>query len=75
MRIHCGSNIFPLSSSISSTMAPYNGNGKMYIAKQNDYLQRKRNKKENRIKYLTKKVKLGTATKKDMEDLKDLKKK
>ena len=56
-------------------MAPYNGNGKMYIAKQNDYLQRKRNKKENRIKYLTKKVKLGTATKKDMEDLKDLKKK
>ena len=47
----------------------------MYIEKQNDYLRRKKNKKENRIKYLTKKVKLGTATKKDVEELKNLKKK
>ena len=62
-------------SSISSTMAPYTGNCKMYIEKQNDYLRRKKNKKENRIKYLTKKVKLGTATKKDVEELKNLKKK
>ena len=53
-------------------MAPYTGNGKMFTDKQNEYLQRKKEEKRNRLKYLRRKVKLGTATKKDKDELKDL---
>ena len=53
-------------------MAPYTGNGKMFSEKQKDYLQRKRAEKRNRVKYLKRKVKLGKATKKEKEELKDL---
>ena len=51
---------------------PRNGNAKMFIDKQNEYLQRKKEKENNRLKYLRKKVRLGTSTKKDLEELKYL---
>ena len=53
-------------------MAPRNGNAKMYIEKQNDYLQRKNKKVKNRIKYLKKKVKAGTATPDEKKELQNL---
>ena len=57
-------------------MAPTrNGNAKMFIEKQNEYLQRKKEEKKNRLKYLRRKVRLGTSTKKDLEELKELEKK
>ena len=56
-------------------MASYTGHGKMFSTKQNEYLQRKKKEKENRAKYLRKKVKQGKATKKDKEELKVLEKK
>ena len=56
----------------SSTMAPYTGNGKMFKDKQKDYRQRLKMEEKNRLKYLRKKVKRGTATKKDKEELKVL---
>ena len=56
-------------------MAPYTGNGKLFIEKQNDYLQKKKEEKKNRLKYLRRKVKQGTATKKNKEELKYLEKK
>ena len=46
----------------------------MFKDKQNEYLQRKKEEKKNRVKYLRKKVKLGTATKEDKEKLKALEK-
>ena len=54
---------------------PRNGNGKMFVDKQNEYLQRKKEDKKNRVKYLKRKVKLGTATKKDREELRVLQEK
>ena len=56
-------------------MASYTGNGKLFSDKQKDYLQRKREEKRNRTKYLRRKVKQGKATKKEMEELKVLEKK
>ena len=50
-------------------MAPRDGNEKMFIEKQNDYLQRKKEKVKNRIKYLKKKVKAGTATPDEKNEL------
>ena len=44
----------------------------MYIEKQNDYLQRKNKKVKNRIKYLKKKVKAGTATPDEKKELQNL---
>ena len=55
-------------------MAPRNGDAKMYIDRQNEYLQRKKEVKKNRLKYLRKKVKKGTATKEEKKELKDLEK-
>ena len=49
-------------------MAPQNSNAKMYIKKQNDYLQRKK----NHMKCLKKKVKAGTATPDKKEELLNL---
>ena len=56
-------------------MAPQTGNGKMFITKQKDYLERKKEGKKNRLKYLRRKVKMGTATKKEKKELKDMEKK
>ena len=53
-------------------MAPYTGNGKMFKDKQKEYRQRLKMEEKNRLKYLRKKVKRGTATKKDKEELKVL---
>ena len=55
-------------------MAPRNGNAKMYIEieKQNDYLQRKKEKVKNHIKYLKKKMKAGTATPDEKKELMNL---
>ena len=58
----------------TSTMAPRNGDAKMYIDRQNEYLQRKKEVRKNRLKYLRKKVKKGTATKEEKKELKDLEK-
>ena len=54
---------------------PRNGNAKMYIDRQNEYLQRKKEEKKNRLKYLRRKLRLGTSTKKELEELKKLEKK
>ena len=53
-------------------MAPRDGSGKMFIDRQNEYLHRKKAAKKDRMKYLRRKVKLGTATEKDKEELKKL---
>ena len=55
-------------------MAPRNGNAKMFIDRQNEYLQRKKEAKKNRLKYLRKKVKQGKATKEEKKELKELEK-
>ena len=47
----------------------------MFKDKQNEYLQRKKEEKKNRMKYLRRKVKLGTATEEEKEELKVLEKK
>ena len=44
----------------------------MFIDKQNEYLQRKKEEKKNRVKYLRRKVKLGTATEENKKELKNL---
>ena len=53
-------------------MAPYTGNGKMNGTKQKEYQERKKEEKKNRVKYLRRKVKLGTATKEDKKELENL---
>ena len=53
-------------------MAPRDGNAKMFIDRQNEYLQRKKDTKKNRMKYLRKKVKQGTATNQEKKELKEL---
>ena len=55
-------------------MASYTGNGKLFSVKQRAYLDRKKEQKKNRAKYLRRKVKQGKATKKDKEELKSLEK-
>ena len=50
-------------------MAPYTGNGKMYIDKQNEYLQRKMEAKRNRVKYLRRKFKQGKASDEERKEL------
>ena len=50
-------------------MAPYTGNGKMFIEKQNDYLRRIQEVKKNRVKYLKKKVKQGKASAEEKVEL------
>ena len=55
-----------------TTMAPYTGNGKKYIEKQNEYLQRKREPKRNRVKYLRGKVKQGKASDEERKELTNL---
>ena len=54
-------------------MAPCNGNAKMYIEKQKDYLQRKKEKGKNHFKYLKKKVQAGTTTLVEKKELLKLK--
>ena len=55
-------------------MASYTGDGKMFKDKQKEYRQRVKMEEKNRLKYLRKKVRKGTATKKDKEELKVLEK-
>ena len=62
----------PTTPYLPSTMASYTGNGKLFSVKQKDYLERKKEKKRNRAKYLQRKVKQGKATKKEKEELKVL---
>ena len=53
-------------------MPQYTGNGKMYSEKQNEYLERKKKVEKDRKKYLRRKVKLGTATPDEKEELANL---
>ena len=53
-------------------MAPYTEDGKMCYEKTNVYLQRKKKKEKDRKKYLQRKVKLGTATPDEREELANL---
>ena len=48
---------------------PQTGNAKMFINRQNEYLQRKKKAKKNCLQYLQRKVKKGTATSKEKKEL------
>ena len=53
-------------------MAQFTGNGKMFIDKQNEYLQRRKEMKRNSVKYLQRKVKQGKATEEEKMELTNL---
>ena len=53
-------------------MAPYTEVGKMFLEKTNVYLQRQKKKVKEHEKYLPRKVKLGTATPDEREELANL---
>ena len=53
-------------------MAPYTEDGKMFHEKTNVYLQRQKKKEKEHEKYLQRKVKLGTATPDEREELANL---